>query len=158
MEEINRPFSAEDERFMRMAISLAQRAAEEDEVPIGAVLVHNGEVIACAYNKREQNKCATHHAEILAIEEGCRTLGGWRLPNCTLYVTMEPCTMCAGAIVNARIERVVFGVPDLRFGAFGSLFDLAAMKTNHTPRVEGGLLADECLSLLRAYFKEKRKN
>lgn len=158
MEEINRPFSAEDERFMRMAISLAQRAAEEDEVPIGAVLVHNGEVIACAYNKREQNKCATHHAEILAIEEGCRTLGGWRLPNCTLYVTMEPCTMCAGAIVNARIERVVFGVPDLRFGAFGSLFDLTAMKTNHTPRVEGGLLADECLSLLRAYFKEKRKN
>lgn len=151
-------FSAEDERFMQMAIDLAKQAALEDEVPIGAVLVHKGEVISRAYNRREQNKCATHHAEILAIEEGCRTLGGWRLPECTLYVTMEPCAMCAGAIVNARIQRVVFGVPDLRFGAFGSLFDLSAMPTNHKPLVEGGLLREECLSLLRAYFKEKRKN
>ena len=158
MEETVKRFSEEDERYMQMALSLARAAAEEDEVPIGAVLVHNGEVIGRAYNRREQNKCATHHAEILAIEEGCRTLGGWRLPSCTLYVTMEPCAMCAGAIVNARIERVVFGVPDLRFGAFGSLFDLSALPTNHKPRVEGGLLAEECLSLLRAYFKEKRKN
>ena len=157
MEEKKR-FSAEDERYMQMALSLARAAAEEDEVPIGAVLVHDGEVIGKAYNKREHNKCATHHAEILAIEQGCRTLGGWRLPSCTLYVTMEPCAMCAGAIVNARIDRVVFGVPDLRFGAFGSLFDLSALPTNHTPTVEGGLLAEECLSLLRAYFKEKRKN
>ncbi len=158
MEETVKRFSEEDERYMQMALSLARAAAEEDEVPIGAVLVHNGEVIGRAYNRREQNKCATHHAEILAIEEGCRTLGGWRLPSCTLYVTMEPCAMCAGAIVNARIERVVFGVPDLRFGAFGSLFDLSALPTNHKPCVEGGLLAEECLSLLRAYFKEKRKN
>lgn len=157
MEEEKR-FSPKDEAFMRMALALARTAAEEDEVPIGAVLVHKGEVIARAYNKREQNKCATHHAEILAIEEGCRTLGGWRLPDCTLYVTMEPCAMCAGAIVNARISRVVFGVPDLRFGAFGSLFDLSLLPTNHKPCVEGGLLSEECLSLLRAYFREKRKN
>lgn len=151
-------FSAEDEGFMRLALQLAEQAAREDEVPIGAVLVQDGRVIATAYNRREQNKCATHHAEVLAIEEGCRALGGWRLPRCTLYVTMEPCAMCAGAIVNARIDRVVFGVPDLRFGAFGSLFDLSALPTNHTPTVEGGLLCEESLSLLRAYFKEKRKN
>ena len=158
MEEKTAVFSAEDEAFMKMALALAQQAAKEDEVPIGAVLVHKGEVISRAYNRREQNKCATHHAEILAIEEGCRTLGGWRLPDCTLYVTMEPCAMCAGAIVNARISRVVFGVPDLRFGAFGSLFDLSALPTNHKPLVEGGLLQEDCLSILRAYFKEKRKN
>lgn len=158
MEEKSHCFSPEDEQFMRMALSLAERAAEEDEVPIGAVLVHKGEVIARAYNRREQNKCATHHAEVLAIEEGCRVLGGWRLPDCTLYVTMEPCAMCAGAVVNARIGRVVYGVPDIRFGAFGSLFDLSKLPTNHTPTVEGGLLHDACLSLLRAYFKQKRKN
>ena len=151
-------FSPEDESFMRLALQLAEQAAREDEVPIGAVLVQDGSVIATAYNRREQNKCATHHAEVLAIEEGCHALGGWRLPRCTLYVTMEPCAMCAGAIVNARIDRVVFGVPDLRFGAFGSLFDLSALPTNHTPTVEGGLLSEESLSLLRAYFKEKRKN
>jgi tRNA(adenine34) deaminase len=158
MEEIKSSFSPEDKAFMQMAFSLAERAAEEDEVPIGAVLVHKGEVIARAYNRREQNKCATHHAEILAIEEGCRVLGGWRLPDCTLYVTMEPCAMCAGAIMNARIDRVVFGIPDIRFGAFGSLFDLSALPTNHTPTVEGGLMREECLALLRAYFKQKRKN
>ena len=151
-------FSPEDEGFMRLALQLAEQAAREDEVPIGAVLVQDGRVIATAYNRREQNKCATHHAEVLAIEEGCHALGGWRLPRCTLYVTMEPCAMCAGAIVNARIDRVVFGVPDLRFGAFGSLFDLSALPTNHTPTVEGGLLSEESLSLLRAYFNEKRKN
>lgn len=157
-EEKNGCFSVADEEFMREALTLAKRARDEDEVPIGAVLVHRGKIIARAYNRREQNKCATHHAEILAIEEGCRTLGGWRLPDCTLYVTMEPCAMCAGAIVNARISRVVFGIPDVRFGAFGSLFNLAALPTNHTPLVEGGLLKEECLLLLRAYFKEKRKN
>lgn len=158
MKEENKIFSEEDTAYMQMALALARAAALEDEVPIGAVLVHKGEVIARAYNRREQNKCATHHAEILAIEEGCRVLGGWRLPDCTLYVTMEPCAMCAGAIVNARIPRVVFGIPDLRFGAFGSLFDLSALPTNHKPAVEGGLLAEECHALLRAYFKEKRKN
>ena len=158
MSETTNTFTPEDVRFMQEALALAEMAAAEDEVPIGAVLVHRGEVIARAYNRREQNKCATHHAEVLAIEEGCRVLGGWRLPDCTLYVTMEPCAMCAGAIVNARIDRVVFGVPDIRFGAFGSLFDLAALPTNHTPTVEGGLMREECLALLRAYFRQKRKN
>ena len=158
MTEMTNSFLPEDLGFMQEALLLAQKAASEDEVPIGAVLVHRGEVIARAYNRREQNKCATHHAEILAIEEGCRVLGGWRLPDCTLYVTMEPCAMCAGAIVNARISRVVFGVPDIRFGAFGSLFNLASLPTNHTPTVAGGLMHEECLALLRAYFKEKRKN
>ena len=155
MENIN---LTDDEIYMEEAVKLALLAAEKDEVPVGAVAVRDGKIIARAYNTREESKCATHHAEILAIEEACRTLGGWRLPGVTLYVTMEPCAMCAGAIVNARIPRVVFGVPDLRFGAFGSLFDLSALPTNHKPLVEGGLLREECLSLLRAYFKEKRKN
>ena len=158
MAEEKNEFCEQDKAYMRMALALAEQAAREDEVPIGALVVHNGRVVGKAYNMREQNKCATHHAEILAIEEACRTLGGWRLPDCTLYVTMEPCAMCAGAIVNARLPRVVFGVPDLRFGAFGSLFDLSALPTNHKPSVEGGLLKEECLSLLRAYFKQKRKN
>jgi len=147
-----------DEDFIREAIRLAGLAEEIDEVPVGAVAVKDGKIIASAFNTRESSKCATHHAEILAIEGACRALGGWRLPGVTLYVTMEPCAMCAGAIVNARIERVVYGVPDVRFGAFGSLFDLSALPTNHTPAVAGGLMRDECLALLRAYFKQKRKN
>ena len=114
-----------DEDFMRLAMDLAVAAAELDEVPVGAVIVRDGEVIAQGYNTRETTKCATHHAEIVAIEAACGALGGWRLPGTTLYVTMEPCAMCAGAIINARIERVVYGAPDLRFGAFGSLIDLS---------------------------------
>jgi tRNA(adenine34) deaminase len=149
-------FSKEDESFMQAAIALAKQAAAEDEVPIGAILVHKGEVIGRAYNRREQNKCATHHAEILAIEEGCRTLGGWRLPDCTLYVTMEPCAMCAGAIINARIPRVVYGAKDYRFGAFGSLIDLAKIPFNHISEVVGGVLQEECSAQLTAYFKKKR--
>ena len=151
-------FMTNDEKYMKRALELARLTEAIDEVPVGALIVHGGEIISEAFNTRENTKCATHHAEILAIEKACEILGGWRLPECTLYVTMEPCAMCAGAIINARIDRVVFGVPDLRFGAFGSLFDLSALPTNHTPCVQGGLLAEECLSLLRAYFKEKRKN
>ncbi len=147
-----------DEYFMSEAIRLARLAEEIDEVPVGALIVRDGEIIARAYNTRETSKCATHHAEVLAIEEACRVLGGWRLPGVTLYVTMEPCAMCAGAIMNARIPRVVFGAPDLRFGAFGSLFNLAAMPVNHTPEVTGGVLSEECRELLSSYFKKKRKN
>ena len=121
----------EDIVFMREAMSLAAMAEEIDEVPVGALIVRDGKVIAKAYNTREHSKCATHHAEILAIEQACRTLGGWRLPGCILYVTMEPCAMCAGAIINARIPRVVFGAPDLRFGAFGSLINLAEIGRAH---------------------------
>lgn len=146
-----------DIRFMQEALSLAAEAGERDEVPVGAVIVRDGVIIARASNRREETKCATHHAEILAIEEACRVLGGWRLTGATLYVTMEPCAMCAGAIVNARIPRVVYGTQDLRFGAFGSCFDLARIPLNHTPRIEGGVLAEEARALLQAYFKKKRK-
>ena len=146
----------EDVAFMKEAMALAMMAEEIDEVPVGALIVRDGKIIAKAYNTRESSKCATHHAEILAIEEACRTLGGWRLPGCTLYVTMEPCCMCAGAIINARIPRVVYGAPDLRFGAFGSLINLAEIPLNHKPEIVGGVLGEENVQILRSYFKKKR--
>jgi tRNA(adenine34) deaminase len=145
-----------DELYMNEAIALAKMAEKNDEVPVGALIVCKGEIISKAYNTREHSKCATHHAEILAIEEACRVLGGWRLPECTLYVTMEPCVMCAGAIVNARIDRVVYGTPDLRFGAFGSCLDIRTAGLNHTPEVIGGVLLEECRTMLTEYFKKKR--
>ena len=153
-----REYNELDELFMRRAIELALEAEKIDEVPVGALVVRDGKIIAEAYNRRETNKMATHHAEVLAIEEACRVLGGWRLIGCTLYVTMEPCAMCAGAIINSRLPRVVFGANDLRFGAFGSLIDLAEVPLNHTPEVVGGVLGDECRSILQDYFKKKRKN
>lgn len=146
-----------DELYIKEAIELAHQAEEIDEVPVGAIIVKDGEVIARAYNTRESTRCATHHAEILAIEEACRRLGGWRLIGATIYVTMEPCAMCAGAIVNARIPRVVFGAKDLRFGAFGSLLDLSSLPLNHTPQIVGGVLEEECRDILSSYFKRKRK-
>lgn len=148
--------SPEDVEYMREAMRLAAMAEEIDEVPVGALVVRDGRIIARAYNTREHSKCATHHAEILAIEEACRVLGGWRLIGCTLYVTMEPCAMCAGAIINARIPRVVYGAPDLRFGAFGSLINLADVPLNHKPEVVGGVLKEENVEMLRSYFKKKR--
>ena len=148
--------SEEDIAFMREAMVLAKMAEDIDEVPVGALIVRDGQIISRAYNTRETSKCATHHAEILAIEEACRVLGGWRLPGCTLYVTMEPCAMCAGAIINARIPRVVYGAPDLRFGAFGSLINLAEVPLNHKPEILGGILGDENVEILRSYFKKKR--
>lgn len=154
MENIN---LTDDEKYMEEAIKLALQAAEMDEVPVGAVAVRDGKIIAAAFNTRETSKCATHHAEILAIEEACRTLGGWRLPGVTLYVTMEPCAMCAGAIVNSRIERVVYGAKDFRFGAFGSALNLNDAGLNHTPEVVGGVLGEECADVLTSYFKNKRK-
>ena len=148
--------SEDDVAYMLEAMSLARLAEDIDEVPVGALIVRDGKVISRAYNTRESSKCATHHAEILAIEEACRALGGWRLPGCTLYVTMEPCAMCAGAIINARIPRVVFGAPDLRFGAFGSLINLAGVPLNHKPEIVGGVLKDENVEILHSYFKKKR--
>lgn len=145
-----------DEYYIRLAIDEAHAAEELDEVPVGAVIVQGDKIIARAHNMRESNKCATHHAEILAIEEACKTLGGWRLPDTTLYVTMEPCPMCAGAIVNARIGRVVYGAHDIRFGAYGSLFDMSKLPLNHTPEISGGVLGDECRDILSSYFKRKR--
>lgn len=147
----------DDEYYIREAMKLAKCAEDIDEVPVGAVAVRDGKIIASAFNTRESSKCATHHAEILAIEEACRALGGWRLPGVTLYVTMEPCAMCAGAIINARIPRVVFGTRDIRFGAFGSKLDLAAIGLNHTPEIKGGVLEEENRDMLSAYFRRKRE-
>ena len=144
--------------YMRECMALAKKAEERDEVPVGALVVRDGEIIARASNTRETSKCATHHADRLAIEEACRVLGGWRLIGCTLYVTMEPCAMCAGAIINSRIERVVYGTRDIRFGAFGSLIDLARVPLNHTPIVVGGVLEDENRQILSDYFKKKRQD
>ena len=146
-----------DEIYMRRAIELALEAESIDEVPVGAVAVRDGEIIAEAYNTRETTKCATHHAEVLCIERACAALGGWRLPGVTLYVTMEPCAMCAGAIINARVERVVYGARDLRFGAFGSLIDLARVPLNHTPEITPDVLGDEAREILGAYFRKKRE-
>ena len=146
-----------DEVYMRRAMELAEEAERIDEVPVGAVIVRDGEIIAEAYNTREHSRCATHHAEILAIEQACKRLGGWRLPGATLYVTMEPCVMCAGAIISARIPRVVYGASDLRFGAFGSLLDLNALPLNHNCSVSGGVLGEENRNILSSYFKRKRK-
>ena len=145
-----------DEYFIKLALNEARAAEELDEVPVGAVIVRDGKIIAAAHNMRQTNKCATHHAEVLAIEEACRALGGWRLPDTTLYVTMEPCAMCAGAIINARIPRVVYGAHDLRFGAFGSLLDLSQLPLNHKPEIKGGVMGDECRDVLSSYFKRKR--
>lgn len=146
-----------DFEYMEEAIAEAKLAEEIDEVPIGAVIVRNGKIIARAHNTRESSKCATHHAEILAIEEACRALGGWRLPETTIYVTLEPCAMCAGAIINARIPNVVYGAPDLRFGAFGSLIDLSEIPLNHKPDIRRDVRGEECKNLLGEYFRKKRK-
>ncbi len=146
-----------DELYMKEALDLAKEAEELDEVPVGALIVHDGKIIAKAYNRRQTDKCATAHAELLAIEEACRTLGGWRLPGTTMYVTLEPCAMCAGAIVNARLEKVVYGASDIRFGALGSLLNLAELPLNHKPEVTGGVMEEECRTVLSEYFKRKRK-
>ena len=142
---------------MREAIKEAMLAAEIGEVPIGAVVVRNGEIIARAHNERETGKDATRHAEIIAIERACAALGGWRLIGCDLYVTLEPCPMCAGATVNARVVRVVYGASDLRAGAFGSIINLNDYPLNHKPEIVRGVLAEECLAPIQAFFKERRK-
>ncbi len=155
-EKGNNEFSPVDIEYIRECMALAAEAEAIDEVPVGAMVVRDGVVLARAFNTRESSKCATHHAEILAIEKACAALGGWRLPGVTLYVSMEPCAMCAGAIINARIPRVVYGARDYRFGAFGSLVDLSKIPFNHIPEVVGGVLAEECSAQLSAYFRKKR--
>ena len=147
---------AEDERFMECALKEALKAGAAGDVPVGAVIVKDGTVISRGRNRREKSNSPTAHAEIEAIEKAARKTGHWRLLGCTLYVTMEPCAMCAGAVINARIPRVVFGAYDKRFGAFGSLYSLNEGKLNHTPDVTGGVLEDECTALLRNFFREKR--
>ena len=146
----------DDERYMRLAIKQAEKAGLSLDVPVGAVIVKDGNVISAGYNRREQQKNALMHAEIEAIDAACKALGGWRLDGCTLYGTLEPCPMCAGAIINARIERVVYGAPDEKAGSFGSLINLAAVKFNHAPRITPGVLRDECAALLSDFFKNRR--
>ena len=158
MDEIITPAVQEEDLIhMRRALALAEEAAAQDEVPVGALIVHHGKIIAEAYNPRETSKCATHHAEVLVIEAACRALGGWRLPDCALYVPLEPCPMCAGAIVNSSIDRVVYAAPDLRAGAFGSVVDLNALPLNHKPLITPGVCGEESKSILSAYFRAKRK-
>ena len=146
----------DDLDFMREALSLARKAAEMGEVPVGCVIVRGQEIVGRGYNRRETDKSALAHAEIQAIDQACRTLGGWRLWECTLYVTLEPCAMCAGAILNARIPRVVYGAGDRKFGACGSVCSLFSMDFNHHPQVEAGLLEEESKALLQDFFQNLR--
>ena len=146
-----------DEKFMREALKQAKKAALAGETPIGAVIVHGGTIIARAYNKRETKKNALSHAEISAINKACSRLGGWRLPECDMYVTLEPCPMCAGAIINARIDNVYFGAYDNKAGCAGSVTDLfKAGMFNHDVNVTGGVMEKECADLLSSFFKELR--
>ena len=150
--------TGQDERYMREALAEAGIAREMDEVPVGAVIVYRGErIIGRGHNEKETGKNALYHAELIAIDRACRELGGWRLPESTLYVTLEPCPMCAGAIVNARIGRVVIGTADPRTGSFGGVTDLNALPLNHKPEIVSGVLGEECAELLRSYFREKRE-
>ena len=143
--------------FMKQAISRAKAAAKAGEVPIGAVLVKDGEIIASGRNMKENKKNALLHAELVAIDRGCKKLGAWRLEECSLYVTMEPCPMCAGAIINARIPRVVIAARDEKCGACGSVCDLFAMDFNHHPTAEYGLLEAESQALLQDFFRDLRE-
>ena len=142
--------------FMREAMRLAELSAREGEVPVGAVIVRDGEIIATGRNRREKGKNALYHAELEAIDAACRTLGGWRLPRCELYVTLEPCPMCAGAIINSRIEKVYFGAYDPKAGSVASVTELFALPYNHRPETEGGVLEEECAEQLSAFFKNLR--
>lgn len=146
------------EEYMRAAIDEARKAFDKDEVPVGAVIVKNNEIIARGHNLRETVKKATAHAEIIAIDEACSFLKGWRLFGCDLYVTLEPCPMCAGALVNARIDRVIFGAYDHKRGACGSIYNITDNeKMNHRLDIVGGVCEKECVELLQVFFKKKRE-
>ena len=145
-----------DQDFMQEALALAREAFEDGEVPVGCVITRGDEIVGRGRNRREKGKSALAHAEIEAISEACRNLGGWRLWECTLYVTLEPCPMCAGAIINARIPRVVYGASDAKCGAARSVCSLFSMEFNHHPKVEYGILEEECAELLTAFFQKLR--
>ena len=146
----------DDRHFMEEALALAREAAAEGEVPVGCVIVRKDEIVGKGRNRREKDKSALAHAEIEAIQEACERLGGWRLWECTLYVTLEPCPMCAGAIINARIPRVVYGASDKKFGACGSVCSLFSMAFNHHPTVEAGILEEEAAALMTDFFQNLR--
>ncbi len=150
-------FFPRDEEFMRLALAEAAAAAEHGDVPIGAVVVRDGELLAAAGNERELRSDPTAHAEVLALRAAAKLLGGWRVPDSVLYVTLEPCAMCAGAIVLARVPRVVYGAPDPKAGAAGSVLDvLGEPRLNHRPQVAAGLLAERSKQLLTDFFTERR--
>ena len=145
-----------DERFMEEALALAREAFADGEVPVGCVITKGDQIVGRGRNRREKGKSALAHAELEAIDEACRTLGGWRLWECTLYVTLEPCPMCAGAIINARIPRVVYGASDAKCGAARSVCSLFSMDFNHHPQVEQGILEQRCAALLTEFFQKLR--
>lgn len=147
----------EIKHFMRCAIGRGKTAFRHGETPVGCVIVKDGKIISGGRNKRENNKNALCHAEIEAINKACKKLGGWRLCGCDLYVTLEPCPMCAGAIINARIENVYFGAFDKKAGSFGSVTDLSLLPYNHIPKIQGGISEKECSSLLSDFFKKLRE-
>ena len=146
-----------DEFYMGKALAEAKTAYAVGEIPIGAVIVYEGKIIARAHNRRETKKNPCAHAELLAILKAAKKLKSWRLSGAELYVTLEPCPMCAGAIINARLDRVYYGASDPKAGAFGSLLDLNAMGLNHRPEVIGGILQEKCSLILREYFSAKRQ-
>ena len=151
MEEIKK-------QFMLQALEMAKKAYKKDEVPVGAIIVRNGKVVSRAYNSRERKQNALHHAEVLAINKACKKLKSFRLDDCEMYVTLEPCPMCSGAIINARLKKLYFGCPDLNYGCAGSKYNFLQDKTfEHLVEVEGGLLADECSSLIKNFFVEIRQ-
>ncbi len=143
--------------FMKEALILAQKAFDDGEVPVGAVVVRKGEIVGRGRNRREKGKNALYHAEIEAINNACKALGGWRLWECELYVTLEPCPMCAGAIVNARIPQVYFGAYDVKNGCCGSITNILELQNGYHPACEGGIMEAECASLLSDFFKRLRK-
>ena len=158
MDPLNESQAQTDERYMRAALREARRAAEDDEVPVGAVIVHNDRVVGRAHNQRERLKDPTAHAEMIALTQAAAAVEDWRLEGATLYVTLEPCLMCAGGLVNARIKRVVFGAPDAKAGACGSLYNVGLdSRLNHRFEVVGGVLAAECAELLLEFFSRKRR-
>lgn len=148
----------DDQHAMRLALREAQQAADEGEVPVGAIIVREGAIVAAAHNQREALRDPTAHAEMVAITQAAESLGGWRLEGCTLYVTLEPCPMCAGGIIQARIPRVVYGAADPKAGAAESLYTiLTDERLNHRCEVTRGVLADECGQILKAFFADRRK-
>lgn len=146
-----------DFELMGLALEEARKAAALGEVPVGAVVARRGEVVAAAHNTRETEKNALHHAELLAIDAACKKLGGWRLHRCDLYVTLEPCPMCAGALINSRMKTVYYGAPDPKAGSCGSLINLFALPYNHQPALVSGVLEQECADILRNFFRDLRK-
>ena len=148
-----------DEEFMGVALEEAEKALEKGEVPIGAIIVQNGQIVARAHNLKEELKDPTAHAEILAIQEATRNLKKWRLNDCTLYVTLEPCPMCAGALVQSRVKRVVYGIHDLKAGAAGSVLNvLDEPRFNHQVNVSSGVLQEECREIMQRFFRSLRKS